>query len=260
MSALKRAPDDEGVGRESGTRLMRREPSVLDQRLVDIVAAEGALEEVADAAPADEQIEEALPPGRALEEAVEPGHLAGRPGLAALPRRALVEAGGRDQDEPPEALGLEARGPGQELARQGQRQGVDRLLVALISGDHVEHVEDRVDIELGRVAAVRSIGEAEARQVWREDTAIAQLIVVDRLHLEHRARGVDAVQQQQRRALAVDIVAEPAGAAVDLQPLAAHRCGQQGWLVGGSASRGGQRLADAAAQARCRAETRRGDE
>jgi len=87
------------------------EPDIADIR----VRAEGAHEEVADAASADEQVEQALPPGRALEEAVQPGHLAGLAGVRGLCFTLIALAAYRESER---AEGVYNQG--NALARLGQ--------------------------------------------------------------------------------------------------------------------------------------------
>ena len=111
-------PGDESQGRVLGTRLVRGQVVVLEHAFVDLLRAEGALEEVPDAHPAREQIEDALAPEREGEESVEARDLAALTRLLGEHPDSPAEAGRRYEGQGSRRPRSLCGGQGQELGRQ----------------------------------------------------------------------------------------------------------------------------------------------
>ena len=92
-------------------------------------------------------------------------------------------------------------GAGGEFAGQAQRDHVDRE-IAVATPDVVDRRYDGVGHQPRRVDAILAVGEAEARQVERVHRALLTVIIEKRPDLVGIGGGVDAVDQEQRRALA----------------------------------------------------------
>ena len=232
---------DKAIGRVFGAGLVGRQVVVVEQALVDGFRPPGLFEEVADADPAGQQVEEAASPERNREPLVKGRHAAVRAGRP-VARATAVEAGGaheRDRAEQRRPLG---GGAGQELARERQGQGIDRP-GSLSAPDLVDHGQDGIRHDAGRVEPLATLGEAVSGQVERIDAPPAPVRLEDRADLIGGRGRVDAVDQQQRRLGRVlgprRVGGEPAIPGRELSHLRIKRQRQRA-VAGGSAGSGGE--------------------